>query len=59
MSQTLEKEIRNICELYAKDGRSEQLKEVIIQLLDKKEKGLLKDEKIDRSHISIRQTEIF
>ena len=59
MSRKFEKELDKITKAFAKESKKEELKQSILILFEKFNAGLLKDEVIDRSHISDRQTEMF
>lgn len=59
MTRTFEKELDKITKAFAKESKQKDLKKSIKILFEKYESGELKDEVIDRSHISEHQTEMF
>ena len=59
MKTKLETEIKKIVDLYAAEDMQSALSSAIHNLLEKNDQGAFDDQKIDVSHISERQTNIF
>ena len=59
MTRKFEAELNKIVELYGSKIHNKELKQSIIKLFELHKQGDLEDEKVDTSHISERQTDIF